>query len=134
MTSFEWEAPFPVIVVVATIVYLSGRRSREGGSPPAAWAPTNGADLIQRVQQTLGMAIVVESIESPPSDDMVGSEVAGPQVLPYTIRATLMDGRHTARVMATGLTKSDAWADLARIAIAWRNSDYKHIPMWWGGA
>jgi hypothetical protein len=138
MTSFEWQVPFLVLVIVATIVYASDRRRRKRGRP--APGPTNGADLIQRLQDTLGMAIVIESIESPGSigsEEMAEPNVAVPQDTPdsaHTIRATLMFGRYTARVLAMGATESDAWADLARMAIAWRNADYQHIPMWGGGA
>ena len=137
MTSFEWQVPFVVLVVVATIVYVSDRRRRQRARPPADATPTNGADLIQRLQQTLGMAIVVDSIEpsgSLGSHEALEPDVAGPSDGPHTIRATLMFGRYTAQVSATGPTESDAWAELARMAIAWRNSDYQHIPMWWGGA
>lgn len=137
MTSFEWQVPILVLVVVAAIVYVADQRRRERVRPPAHEGPTNGSDLIERLQQTLGMAIVVESIDpsgSPSSEETPEPEVAGPPDAAHTIRATLMFGRYTARVMASGPTESDAWADLARMAIAWRNSDYQHIPMWGGGA
>jgi hypothetical protein len=137
MTPFEWQVPFLVIVIVVAILYVSGRSNSESVGPPAEAEPTSGAELIDRLQRTLGMAIVVESIEpSEPSgsEEALESDAAGPPDAPHAIRATLMFGRYTARVVATGPTASDAWADLARMAIAWRNSDYQHIPMWGGGA
>ena len=137
MTPFDWQVPFFVIVVAVAILYVAGRSKSEGVGRPPEGEPTSGAELIDRLQKTLGMAIVVESIEpTEPSGsaDAPGMEVAGPPDAPHTIRATLIFGRYTARVLATGPTESDAWADLARMVIAWRNSDYQHIPMWGGGA
>jgi hypothetical protein len=137
MTPFDWQVPFLVIVIVVAIVYFSGRSKSDSARPPAEAQPTSGAELIDRLQKTLGMAIVVESIEpSEPSGSVKAPEMdmAGPPDAPHSIGATLMFGRYTARVLATGPTESDAWADLARMAIAWRNSDYQHIPMWGGGA
>lgn len=135
MTSFEWQVPFLILVLVAAIVYVSDRRGRGRVRPP--WRPTNGPELIERLQQTLGMSILIDSVtslEQPESAGPDGAEVVGLPDAPCTIHATLMFGRYTAPVIATGPTESDAWSELARMAIAWRNSDYQHIPMWWGGA
>jgi hypothetical protein len=135
MTSFEWQVPLLILVVVAAIVYVSDQRRRRRVRPSSE--PTSGAELIQRLQETLGMSIVVESVASslPSGSPEAGeTDVAGPPDAPHTIRATLMFGRYTAQVVAAGPTESDAWAELARMAIAWRNADYQHIPMWGGGA
>jgi len=78
----------------------------------------SGADLIERLQRTLGIAIVVESVDT---------------AEPFTIRASFMSGRNTTQVVVDGPTESDAWAALAREAIAWRNSDFQHVQMWPGG-
>jgi hypothetical protein len=129
LASVDWEVPFLVAVIVVAIVYLTGRTKGETSSLPDH--PTSGAELIDRLQKTLGMAIVVESIEPM---ERLETAVTGGSSEPTTIRATLMFGRYTARVVATGPSESDAWADLAKLAIEWRNSDYQHIPMWGGGA
>ena len=127
--------PFLVLVLVAAIVYVSDRRRRGRVRPSPR--PTNGPELIERLTQTLGMSILIDSVTSSEPPESAGpdaAEVAGVPDAPYTIRATLMFGRYTAPVVATGPTESDAWSELARMAIAWRTSDYQHIPMWWGGA
>jgi len=135
MTTFEWQVPLLVIAIVVAILYFSGRpkalkrRQRK--------EPTSGRELVERLQETLGIAILVESVEaSEPSGaaESVEPVVAGPTDVPHTIGATLIFGRYTAPVVATGATESDAWAELARMAIAWRKSDYQHIQMWPGGA
>jgi hypothetical protein len=135
MTVVGWQVAILVVVIIVAILYLSGRPKTLKRRPRQR--PTSGAELIDRLQQTLGIAIVVESID--PSNPAGAVEVrepagAGPTDAPHTIRATLMFGRYTARVVAAGPTESDAWAELAKTAIAWRNSDYQHIPMWGGGA
>ncbi len=135
MTSFEWHVPLLVVAIVVAILYFSRRpkalqRRRHN-------QPTTGAELIDRLQQTLGIAIVVESVEASEVSGPAESaepDVAGPTDVPHTIHATLLFGRYTAPVIATGPTESDAWAELAKMAIAWRNSDYQHIQMWPGGA
>jgi hypothetical protein len=78
-------------------------------------------DLIERLERTLGIAVLVESVESVDQGDAT------------TIEATLMFGSNATRVTVTGASEAKAWEELARAAIAWRNSDYQHIPMWPGG-
>ena len=132
--AFEWQVPLLVAAIVVALLYFSGRpKALQRRAKP----PTNGSELIDRLQQTLGIAIMVESVEaSEPSSsaESADPDLAGPSEVPYTIRATLMFGRYTAPVVASGPTESDAWAELARMAIAWRKSDYQHVPMWGGGA
>ena len=135
MPSFEWQVPLLVVAIVVAILFFSGRPKALRRRPRNQ--PTTGAELIDRLQQTLGIAIVVESVEASEAsgpDDWVEPDVTGPTDVPHTIHATLMFGRYTAPVVATGPTQSDAWAELAKMAIAWRNSDYQHIQMWPGGA
>ncbi len=132
--TFEWQVPLLVAAIVVALLYFSGRATlpKRRQEPP-----TNGAELIERLQKTLGIAIAVESVEAPEpsgSSEPDDPDVAGPTAVPHTIRATLMFGRYTAPVVASGPTESDAWAELARIAIAWRKSDYQNVPMWGGGA
>ncbi len=123
MTLADPYVPLIVIGIVVIIVFLGGklRTGTEAGDEP-----TSGAELIERLQATLGIAIVVESVESNEVADPSGSAKA------VTIRATFMSGRHTTTGAVSGPTESDAWAALAKAAIAWRNSDFQHVPMWWG--
>ncbi len=85
--------------------------------------PPTGADLMEHLQRTLGIAVVVESVES-------GDPGSAPDAV--TIQAAFMAGAHSTKVTVAGPTESDAWAALARAAIAWRNADFQQIPMWWG--
>jgi len=88
--------------------------------------PPTGADLMEHLQRTLGIAVVVESVESVESVD----PSSGPGAV--RIEATFMAGAHSTKVTVAGPTESDAWAALARAAIAWRNADFQQVPMWWG--
>ncbi len=98
-----------------------------------------GQDLIERLQRTLGIAIVVESVESAaevaplPADSVQPDGLAVGSGEPFTIRASFMYGSNSTQVVVGGPTESDAWAALAREAIAWRNSDFQHVQMWPGG-
>jgi hypothetical protein len=135
MTSFEWQVPILVVLIIAGILYFSGRP--EALKRPTRKQPTTGRELIERLGETIGIAIVVESVEASAPPDTRGSaepDVAGATDVPHSIHATLLFGRYTAAVVASGPTESDAWGELAKIAIAWRNSDYQHIQMWPGGA
>ena len=112
---------------------------RPGEGPQAS-----GAEMIEHLQRTLGIAILVQSIES--TEDVADAagqadDLGGPgaphevdQAGDVTIRATLLFGSNTTDVAVTGESETDAWNALARAAIAWRNADYQHIPMWGGGA
>ena len=125
MTSFEWQVPLIVIVIIVALLYLTGRTKREVDIRPAE--PTSGPELIERLQQTLGIAIVVESIESasPYAPVEQGDAV--------TIRASFIFGSHAREVTVTGGSEAKAWEALANAAIAWRNSDYQHIRIWGSG-
>jgi len=79
-----------------------------------------GPDLIEHLERTLGMAILVETIEAVEPGDSV------------EIRARLMFGSHTTEVAVTGASETQAWEELGRAAIAWRNSDFQHVQMWPG--
>jgi hypothetical protein len=95
--------------------------------------PSSGAELIERLQRTLGIAILVESAEPAEPDLSVESNVPHPSGAGVTIRATFLFGSNTTNVAVTGASEAEAWDALARAAIAWRNSDYQHVPMWGGG-
>lgn len=119
--TFEWQVPI-VVAIIGAVLYFSGRTKREADRPPTN--PSSGADLVERLQRTLGIAVLVESVEP------VGPVESGGSV---TIRATFMFGSNTTRVAVTGESEPKAWEELARAAIAWRKADYQHIPMWGGG-
>jgi hypothetical protein len=85
-------------------------------------AAQDADELIRRLERTLGIAVLIESVEAP--DDGHGS---------VTIEATLMAGSNGTHVAVTGDSEAKAWEEFARAAIAWRNSDFQHITMWPGG-
>jgi hypothetical protein len=89
----------------------------------------SGAELIERLQRTLGIAILVQSVE--PAD--VAARAADPSVEGVTILATFLFGSNTTDVAVTGDSEREAWDALARAAIAWRNADFQSIQMWPGG-
>lgn len=119
--------PLIVIGLIVIIVFLAGRPKSDTVSEPPEEPPT-GPGLIERLQETLGIAVVVESLESAASDE---SAEQGDAV---TIRAAFIFGSHTRDVTITGDSEAKAWEALASAAIAWRNSDYQHIRIWGSGA
>jgi len=119
---FDPYVPLIVIGLIIIVVFFAGRPKTDTASESPDEPPT-GAELIEHLQRTLGVAIVVESV--------VSVETSEPPDT-VTIKATLMSGQHSTKVTVAGPTESDAWAALARAAIAWRNSDFQHIPIWWG--
>jgi hypothetical protein len=127
----QWEVPFLVAVIVAAILYISGRtRSVPDRSPPT---PVSGPELIDRLQRTLNMAILVDSVETAEQGSFLEPNTLRGPGDPVTIRATFIFGRYTAHGSVTGESEAGAWDALGRAAIAWRNADYQHIPMWGGG-
>ena len=127
----QWEVPFLVAVIVVAILYISGRtRSEPDRSAPT---PLSGPELIERLQRTLNMTILVDSVEPAEQDPFVEPNTLRAPGDPVTIRATFMFGRYTADGSVTGASEGDAWDALGRAAIAWRNADYQHIPLWGGG-
>ena len=95
--------------------------------------PSSGAELIEHLQRTLGIAILVESVETGEPGSSVEPNTLHGSADPVTIRATFLFGSNSTDVAVTGQSEADAWNELARAAIAWRNSDFQHIPMWGGG-
>jgi hypothetical protein len=121
MTSSEWLVPFIVIAIIVLILAFGGRRK---GDTDGAAGPASGAELVERMQRTLGIGVMVESVESVEPGDPGDS---------VTIRATLMYGSHATQVAVSAKSEAEAWKELARAAIAWRKSDYQHVPTWPGG-
>jgi hypothetical protein len=96
--------------------------------------PSSGAELIEHLQRTLGIAILVESVETAEPASSVEPNARHGSRDSVTIRASFMFGSNSTDIAVTGQSEADAWNELARAAIAWRNSDFQHIPMWGGGA
>lgn len=123
---FEPYVPLIVIGLIVIIVFLAGRPKTDtvAESPDE---PPSGPELIERLQSTLGIAIIVESIESTPPSEPADHDAV-------TIRASFMFGSHTQDVTVAGESEARAWEALADAAITWRNSDYQHIRIWGSGA
>jgi hypothetical protein len=92
-----------------------------------------GADLIERLQRTLGIAILVESLETAEPGASVEANVLRESGDSVRIQAMFLFGSNSTDIAVTGVSEADAWNKLARAAIAWRNSDFQHIPIWGGG-
>jgi hypothetical protein len=123
---FEPYVPLIVIGLIVIIVFLGGRQRTET-VPESPDEPPSGPELIERLQTTLGIAIIVESIESTLRSEPVDQDAV-------TIRASFMFGSHTQEVTVAGESETKAWQALADAAIDWRNSDYQHIRIWGSGA
>ena len=95
--------------------------------------PSSGDELIERLQRTLGIAILVESVETAEPASSAEPNVLHGSGDSVTIRASFLFGSNSTDIAVTGQSEADAWNELARAAIAWRNSDFQHIPMWGGG-
>ena len=135
MTGGDWLVPLAVVVIVLVLVYAKGRPARE--RPGAAFHKSGRSDAVRpdaamddasvdgtspdmaaRLEQALGVGLLIQSID------------VGP---PTTIEATiLLDGR-TADVRGFGASEADAWRDLARAAMAWKNEDQRNLRIFGGG-
>lgn len=73
---------------------------------------------IERLATALGIGIMVQSLE------------AGP---PAVITATFLLDTRVFDVSATGPTEDEAWEDLARKAMQWKNDDERNVRNWFGG-
>jgi hypothetical protein len=76
-----------------------------------------GPELIADLERALGVGVMVQSIDDGP---------------PMAIEAVLMLGPLSEAVRAEGTTDAEAWRELARIVVAWRSTNDKHVPMWPG--
>ncbi len=138
ITPSEWYVPIIVLGIVVLILAFSGRPSADvvDDDIDDPEAPDSGADLIDRLQRKLGIGIVVDSIEPTEpreSTESTPSIQSADPAAAVTIRATLMFGSRATGVVVAGPSEAAAWRELARAAIAWRNDDGQHIPMWPGG-
>ena len=86
------------------------------GNPPAA-SPDPVPEFIRDLERALGIGIIVQAIDDGP---------------PVSIRALVLLGQHSERVLGAGATEADAWRNLGRSVISWRTTNDKHVP-WWGG-
>lgn len=77
-----------------------------------------GPDSIGRLADALGIGIMVQLVD------------AGP---PAVITATFLLDTRVFDVSATGPTDDDAWEDLARKAIEWKNDDERNVRTYLGG-
>lgn len=77
------------------------------------------AEFLEDLERTLGVGVIVQSIEDGPT---------------FTIRALLLLGQHSEHVVGEGRTEAEAYRALARSAIAWRTTNDKQVPWWGGGA
>jgi hypothetical protein len=77
-----------------------------------------GSDTIGQLAEALGIGIMVQSLEP-------GS--------PVKIIATFLLDTRAFDVTATGPTEDEAWKDLSRRAIEWKNHDERNVRNWFGG-
>ena len=80
--------------------------------------PAPGPGLIHQLERTLGIGVLIGSVDPEP---------------PFTIDALLIAGRHSQEVTASGISEAAAWQHLAEIAVAWRNANDKQFEFWPGG-
>lgn len=79
---------------------------------------TDDHGFIRALEQSLGIAVIVRSVDSGP---------------PARIEATLMLDSRSSDVAGIGETEAEAWHDLARAAVAWRNDDGMNVRIFGGG-
>jgi hypothetical protein len=73
---------------------------------------------LQALERQLGIGLIVQDVEP------------GPPV--HIVAIGMLDGA-TTELTGSGATEDDAWADLARAAIAWKNDDERNARMFFGG-
>lgn len=72
---------------------------------------------LQALERQLGIGLIVQDVEP------------GPPV--HIVAIGMLDGA-TTELTGSGATEDDAWADLARAAIAWKNDDERNARMFFG--
>lgn len=107
---------FVLIVVIAVLAWPVARRSRPRRAVRRSRAA--GRPTIDALAEALGIGIIVESVE------------AGP---PAAIHASLLLDTRVFGIVATGATETDAYDDLARKAVAWKNEDERNVRTYFGG-
>ncbi len=75
-------------------------------------------DHVGRLAKALGIGLIVQDVETGP---------------PIRIVATAMLDGDSTELVGTGPTEDDAWNDLARAVIAWKNEDGRNIRTFVGG-
>ena len=80
--------------------------------------PPTGPELIKAIERTLGIGVIVETLDDGP---------------PVSIRARLYYGSHSESIDAEGDTEEQAWHALAGRIVAWRTTNDKQFPLWPGG-
>jgi hypothetical protein len=94
------------------------------GAPPRrarghrAGGLSSGPALISELERKLGMTVVIYSVD---------------ESAPVRIHALLRYGPLSREVTAIGPSEADAWRELARMVIAWRNANENLVPLWGGG-
>jgi hypothetical protein len=79
----------------------------------------SGADLVRDLERTLGIAIIVGFVEE-----------SAPAPAHVRIDALLRFGPRSEAVTAIGDTTTDAWRQLASMAVAWRNANENLVQLW----
>ncbi len=107
---------FVLAVLIAALAWPVARRSRPGRT--ARRPAPDGRPSIDALAEALGIGIIVESVD------------AGP---PATIEASLMLDTRVFGVVAPGATEAEAYDELARKAVAWKNEDERNVRTYFGG-
>jgi hypothetical protein len=108
--------PFVVLALVLIVGFLARPIARS--SKGIRRGPTPGPEAIERLAEALGIGILVQEVDGGP---------------PASISASLLLDTAVARVVATGASEEEAWEDLARQAVAWKNDDPRNIRTYLGG-
>jgi hypothetical protein len=76
------------------------------------------SDFVRAMERALGIGVLVQSVEPGP---------------PVRITASLMLDSRSGEVSGVGESEAEAWQDLGRAAMAWRNEDQQNIRIYGGG-
>jgi hypothetical protein len=108
--------PFVVLALIVIIAILGRPISRT--SKAVRRRPQPGPEAIERLAESLGIGIIVQSVEEGP---------------PAMIEASLLLDTSVHHVTATGASEVEAWEDLARQATDWKNNDPRNVRTYLGG-
>ena len=108
--------PFVVLALIVIIAILG--RPVATRARPVRRRPRPGAETIEQLAESLGIGIIVQSVDEGP---------------PATIEATLMLDTAVHHVTASGASEVEAWEDLARQATDWKNNDPRNVRTYLGG-
>jgi hypothetical protein len=79
----------------------------------------SGTDLVRDLERTLGISIIVGSVDE-----------SAPAPAHVRIDALFRFGPRSEAVTAIGHTAADAWRQLASTAVAWRNANENLVQLW----